>query len=165
MKFVFNLWVLLATLALFTPQPTHSPFSDLPRLLFAGVSVPAIVDRCEEVQFRSGGLAGATSPRYDLYDHIPIARTPDGVEAVGSYKLGEDWCRKQVGRTVTVRLHPDDPQRSIINSYVQFWMLPVHILIVFLLFFVARFRPKAWRFVFWGYLIFVSGSILSVLYI
>ncbi|WP_208348351.1 hypothetical protein [Pseudaestuariivita rosea] len=165
MKYVLNLWMLLLSVTLWTPQPTHEPLRDLPRLL-VGTSQAAVVDRCERVQFRrSGGVGSSATNSVTIFDDIPIAISAEGIEAHGSYRLGKEWCDDQVGKSVNILVHPDDPQRSMINSYVQLWLLPVHLLVVLVLFVLSAVYPPAWRFVFFGYLACASGSVLLELYL
>lgn len=93
----------MASLVLYTPGPLHDPLTDLARLLLAGVSEEAIVERCEPVQFRSsGGVGSSGTNATSIHDFNPVAVTANGIEARGWYKFGEDWCNRQVGQSVSV---------------------------------------------------------------
>jgi len=133
-KYVINLWFVLATLIFYAPQPGHEPISDLFELFFSGESVKGEVLRCDEKQFR-------------FFDHLPVAVSPNGIEALGSFRLGESWCRRQVGKSVDIILHPNDLTRSRISSYIQLWALPVHVFVTLLLILASKFRPKVWQYI------------------
>lgn len=148
MKYVINLWFILATLAFYSPQPEHSPITDSAKLFFQGEEKIAKVVQCDRVQFReSGGVGSIGMNRYKVYDYIPVAITSDGDKAFGYHELGKSWCERQVGKSVDVLIHPDDSSRNKISSYIQLWLLPVHILVTMLLIFLTFFRPQYWRYV------------------
>ena len=118
------------------------------KLLFFGQKEVGEVVRCDEMQFRtSGGVGSSNTNRYKIYDYIPIARSSEGVEALGTFILGEEWCKRQVGKSVDILVHPDDVARSRVSSYIQLWLLPVHVLVTLLLIFLSVVKPQLWRYV------------------
>lgn len=163
MKFVINLWFLLAILAFYNPQPKHQPLVDLPKLLFSGEKKIGEVVECREMQFRSSGGVGSMVNRYDIYDYLPVAITSQGIEGLGTHKLSKEWCERQIGKTVDIFVHPDDPSRSKISSYIQLWLLPVHVFIALLLVFLSIVKPKLWSYVptpyFFGAFVFLVAEL------
>ena len=81
---------------------------------------PAIVTDCRS--FRSG--RSQSKYRSRTY-HAPVAVAESGAIAIGTKRLSErSWCENMIGQQTSVYVHPTDPRKNRIGSYLQFWLMP-----------------------------------------
>jgi len=123
------------------------------------------VVECRRLQFRSsGGVGSIAFNKYKVIDHVPVAISAEGVEGLGTHRLGKDWCERQVGNTVDLIVHPDDVTRSKVSSYIQLWLLPVHVFVTVFLIFLSVVKPKLWNYVVPSYFVLVFLFLTIELY-
>ncbi len=80
----------------------------------------AIVADCRS--FRTG--RNKSKYRGHTY-HAPVAVTESGAKAIGIKRLSKrQWCENMIGQQTSVFVHPTDPAKNRIGSYLQFWLMP-----------------------------------------
>ena len=108
----------------------------------------------EWVKVRHGGQ-GSTVYR-DQVQYMPVVETEDGDKVVGDISVvSRSLCQQMLGKEMAVLVHPDDPDKNKVYSFVQFWFLS-SLLFAFGGGFLLAFRsPKLSRLVILSYLVAV----------
>ncbi len=68
--------------------------------------------------------SGSSTTYRDVVISAPVAMTEDGQKATGTVKVPEEQCDKMIGTAVKVYVHKTAPEKSRINSLLQFWLFP-----------------------------------------
>ena len=91
----------------------------------------------------------------------PLAKSSSGESAIGSYlyeSVNKGWCERQIGKDVTMLIHPNDVSQNRISSFTQLWYVPFQLLLA--LFWVAI--ASRVNVLFWITLIF-NGVIIPII--
>ena len=60
-----------------------------------------------------------------------VAKAEDGSVIKANLALAsKSFCRKNIGKPVTVFVHRKDETRSRLNSFLQFWLIPLSMIVV-----------------------------------
>ena len=110
--FIFTVVIVLITFILMSPKIN---------LVLKGSMKNAKFFKCEsKLNTRTLTLNGE---RYTSYGQI--AKTPEGEIAYGlPFLLDKKVCEQRVGEIVSVFIHPNDPKKSQINTFFNFWLFP-----------------------------------------
>ena len=61
----------------------------------------------------------------------PVAVTKSGITVKGDFTLAKkEWCESSIGNSVTVFINEGDPSKNHINTFFQFWFMPLIYLLV-----------------------------------
>ena len=81
------------------------------------------------------------------YGYSYVAETNDGVKVASTFRYKKrSQCRKNIGQDVSVYLYQSDLENSRINTFVQFWALPIGGGLISLFFLYVTYRGFRWFF-------------------
>lgn len=73
----------------------------------------------------------------------PVAVAANGVKVKGGFKWNKkSWCESGIGSKVSVFIHPSDSGKNRINTFFQFWFLPIALLLFCVIFYPAAYSAK-----------------------
>jgi|GEM_PF-1694558 len=67
---------------------------------------------------------GTSTTYRDIVVSAPVAMTEGGQKVIGTVKVPEKTCDNMIGTTAKVYVHKTQPEKSRINSLLQFWLFP-----------------------------------------
>lgn len=67
---------------------------------------------------------GSSTTYRNVVVSAPVAMTDGGQKVTGTVKVPEKQCDSMIGTAVKVYIHKTDPEKSRINSLLQFWLFP-----------------------------------------
>ena len=83
---------------------------------------PATVLNCDNSWTKM--RTGSSTTYRNVVVSAPVAMTDGGQKVTGTVKVPEKQCDSMIGTAVKVYLHKTDPEKSRINSLLQFWLFP-----------------------------------------
>ena len=96
---------------------------------------PAVIEECYH-EYRTTGNTSRGS-------WGPLAVTNDGIRVKGDFRWRKkDWCLSSIGDEVNVFVHPQDPGKNRINTFMQFWFYPTMMTVICLVFYPLSYRAK-----------------------
>ena len=96
--------------------------------------VSCAIKRFERTK-RRGRSGGART------SYTPVAKTDDGVNVEGVVYFSRERCYEKIGMNVSVIVDSASSKKKFINTFIQFWMTPLIILIIPILLNIFIFVP------------------------
>ncbi|TQV88168.1 hypothetical protein [Aliikangiella coralliicola] len=96
---------------------------------------PALIESCHH-RYRTSGSRSKGS-------WGPVAVTERGLKVKGDFTWSKkSWCESDIGDEVNVFVHPTDKSKNRINTFFQFWFLPIISTSFCLFFYPLSYRLK-----------------------
>lgn len=101
----------------------------------------AVVISCKGKWFKIQDL-GTGSTRLRLrtirnqVQYAPVAKSKNGIEAIGNYWLTQPLCQRTLGQEVNIFVDKKDDKKTSFYSFINFWLFPLFALLFTVLFFV-----------------------------
>ncbi|MCG8434605.1 MAG: DUF3592 domain-containing protein [Gammaproteobacteria bacterium] len=104
-------------------------------VLLSTTLVGAVIEECHYKRVRKGsGYSGSWGP---------VAVTDTGVRVKGEFTWKKKaWCESGIGDEVTVFIHETDESKNRVNTFFQFWFMPLLFFLISAIFYPGSYIAK-----------------------
>ena len=92
--------------------------------------------------------------------YAPVAISKNGLKGVGNFWFSQSLCQRMVGLNTKILINKKDTQQGTIYSFINFWFLPL-LLLVFIILFLVFERAKLFNRLLFIAFISVSGYFIT----